>query len=76
MELREKIARASFYRSLDDWDEMQWKHMQERHRAEAYQQADAILAIPEIRDALARPKGPCVEREKSGHRDFRGGNAY
>lgn len=51
MELREKIARACFFRG-DEADETQWKHMQERHRVVAYEQADAVLAIPELQEAL------------------------
>jgi hypothetical protein len=51
MELREQIARACFFRG-DEVDEKQWSHVQERHRALAYEQADAILSIPEIKEAL------------------------
>ena len=39
--------------------------------------ADAILAIPEIRDALAmRPKAMLEQWREGKRRDFRGGDAY
>jgi hypothetical protein len=51
MELREMVAKAIFFRGGEQDDEF-WNHTQSHHRVVAYEQADAVLALPAIANAL------------------------